>query len=58
MLNIIRKKPKMNVDALRERENKPAAAAAHPVVNNNNQADPAGGTAVKASREGLEFAQR
>jgi hypothetical protein len=57
MLNIIRKKPKMNVDALRERENKPAAAAAHPVVN-NNQADPAGGTAVKASREGLEFAQR
>ena len=51
MLNIIRKKPRMNGDVLREREKAAANAA-------NNQADPAGGTAVKISRDAPEYAQR
>jgi len=42
----------MNGDVLRERENK---AAANPAAYNNNQADLAGGTAVKVSREGAEY---
>ena len=54
MLNIIRKKPRMNGDVLREREKAAANAAA------NNQGDAAGGTAVKNSRDAHapEYAQR
>ena len=44
MLNIIKKKPKMNGDVLREREKATINAT-------NNHPDPAGGTAVKISRD-------
>lgn len=49
MLNIIRKKPKMNGEVLREKS---------PLNANNNQIDPAAGTAIKNQRDAPDYAQR